>query len=92
MKKTFHRYHINFQFESIVWTLATCVFYKIALFKIAVLARRVGVYIDIGFFKLTIDSSAFSQIIIDYIFVSMLCSIILQIIAFVFAVKESKVD
>ena len=92
MKKTFHRHHISFQFESIIWTLATCVFYKLALFKAAVLARAVGVNIDIGFFILSIDSSAFSYTICDYIFLSLLCLIVLQGIGFTYAIKESKAD
>ena len=92
METTFHRRHLSFQIMGIIWALGICVFYKIALLELGVIARRFEVYVDVGFFKSIVTANGSSFTVYDHIFVLLLCSIVLQVLGFVFAIKEHKLD
>ena len=89
MRKTVHMRRINFQCLGIIWTLFTCVMYKIALHELDVLLHQIGAGIDVGFFKLVITTNS-SWSTGDSIFLYLLGALLLQGIGLFLAIREAR--
>ena len=90
MKVSVRKHRLSYQVQSIIWTLFTCVMYKMLLSELAVLVGRNGVSMDVSVFKVVVVAGGSTCVIADYVFVVMLASLVFQGLGVVFAIREAR--
>lgn len=90
MKKPLQEYRFNFQIQGIIWSVITCVFYKLFLNELAVIARRAGISINVGFLKLIVGMETSAYTVYDYVMLILLASVVLQCVGIILAIKEKR--